>query len=155
MRTLMATLAASSLLLATSTLAQQPPPPEERAAQPPPASQPAEQQEHSREMQQAIPLAQGKPAQQQPLVSTQALVGTTVKNAQGEELGQIEELMIDAQSGQVQYAVLASGGVLGVGGERYSLPWETLKMGLGKDELVVEVDKAQLQKAASGSPSGS
>jgi PRC-barrel domain len=60
--------------------------------------------------------------------------------------------MIDPQSGQVRYAVLAAGGVMGMGGERYSIPWETLKMGLGTDELVVELDKAQLQKSAGGSP---
>ena len=40
----------------------------------------------------AIPLATAKPTQQQTLVSSKALVGVTVKNLQGEKLGNLQEL---------------------------------------------------------------
>jgi sporulation protein YlmC with PRC-barrel domain len=166
MRKCMITLASVGLLCAMPAFAQQqapsenpvdqspPPASEDPAAQsPPPASEePAQpQNEKSSAAQETIPLAQSKPAQQQPLVSTQSIVGATVKNTQGDELGKIQELMVDPQSGRVQYAVLSAGGVLGMGGERYSIPWEAMKMGLGKDELVVELDKEQLQQASGAS----
>jgi sporulation protein YlmC with PRC-barrel domain len=95
--------------------------------------------------QESIPLATSKPAQQQTLVSSGALVGTAVKNLQGEKLGDLRELMIDPQTGRVVYAVLASGGVLGMGEKSLAIPWETLKVGLGKEELIVEIDKDKLQ----------
>jgi sporulation protein YlmC with PRC-barrel domain len=95
----------------------------------------------------SIPLATSKPTQEQTLVSSSAFIGTAVKNLQGEKLGNLQELMIDPQSGRVVYAVLASGGVLGMGEKSVAIPWETLKVGLEKDELIVEMDKDKLQSA--------
>jgi sporulation protein YlmC with PRC-barrel domain len=110
-----------------------------------PSDQPVQ---HSSETpKESIPLATSKPAQQQTLVSSSALVGTAVKNPQGEKVGDIRELMIDPQSGRIVYAVMASGGVLGMGKKNLAVPWETFKVGLEKDELVVEIDKDKLQSA--------
>ena len=97
----------------------------------------------------AIPLATTKPAQQQTLVSSKALVGVTVKNLQGEKLGDLQELMLDPQTGRIVYATLASGTVLGMGGKPLDIPWEAFKVDLGKDGLIVEVDNNKLQ---TGSP---
>ena len=97
----------------------------------------------------AIPLATTKPLQQQTLVSSKALVGAPVNNLQGEKLGNLQELMIDPQTGRVVYATLASGTVLGMGGKPIDVPWEALKVDLGKDGLIVEVDNEKLQ---AGSP---
>lgn len=41
------------------------------------------------------------------------LIGMQVKNAQGEKLGKIQDLVIDVASEQVNYAVLSFGGMLG------------------------------------------
>ena len=54
--------------------------------------------------------------------------------------------MIDPQSGRIVYAVIASGGVLGMGGKSLAIPWETFTVGLEKDALVVEIDKDKLQR---------
>jgi sporulation protein YlmC with PRC-barrel domain len=97
----------------------------------------------------AIPLTTSKPAQQSARLSSSALIGTVVKNTQGEELGKIQELMIDPQSGRISSAVLSFGGVLGMNEKRIEIPWDTLRVGLAKKELIVEMDKEQLQPAPS------
>src|SRR6478735_332154 len=43
------------------------------------------------------------------------LLGMTVKNKQGETLGKVEELAIDAESGRIVQVVLSTGGYLGIG----------------------------------------
>src|SRR5580704_7263924 len=43
------------------------------------------------------------------------LTGDRVRNRAGEDLGKIEEIMLDVGSGRVAYAVLSSGGFLGIG----------------------------------------
>ena len=106
-----------------------------------------DQEEMEASTQQTIPLAASKPAQQDTLVSSNTIVGATVTNAQGEELGEIDELMIDPQTGTVKHAVLALSGGWLTTAKRIALPWETLKIGLGKEKLVVEMDKNQLQNA--------
>jgi sporulation protein YlmC with PRC-barrel domain len=125
------------------------------AANQQPASLAAEHSSHEQvapsdqSAQESIPLATSKPAQQQTLISSRALVGTAVKNQQGEKVGDIRELMIDPESGRIVYAVMASGGVLGMGEKNLAVPWETFKVGLEKDELVVQIDKDKLQSGSS------
>jgi sporulation protein YlmC with PRC-barrel domain len=97
--------------------------------------------------QETIPLSSSTPASQDIKVSGSTLIGTTVKTVQGEDLGKIKDLMIDAHSGRVTGAMLAVGGTLGMGSKVVQIPWEALKLGLGKQELVVEMEKDQLQTA--------
>ena len=42
------------------------------------------------------------------------------------------DLMIDKISGQVRYAVLEFGGFLGLGTDRYPIPWKALKYSTDK-----------------------
>jgi sporulation protein YlmC with PRC-barrel domain len=81
------------------------------------------------------------------VISSDKVEGTTVYNAGGEKLGSIDDLMIDKVSGQVQYAVLEFGGFLGVGSDRYPIPWKVLKYSTDKGGYVVPLDKARLSQA--------
>lgn len=81
------------------------------------------------------------------VIASDRVEGTAVYNTAGEKLGSIDTLMIDKQSGQVRYAVLEFGGFLGMGTERYPLPWSTLKYDTRQDGYVVPVDKGTLENA--------
>lgn len=82
-----------------------------------------------------------------PVISADKVEGTKVYNAAGDKLGSIEDVMIDKRSGQVRYAVLEFGGFLGIGTDRYPLPWSMLKYDTDKDGYVVPIDKSTLDKA--------
>lgn len=86
------------------------------------------------------------------IISSDKVEGTSVYNANGDKLGSIDDLMIDKLSGQVRYAVLEFGGFLGMGTDRYPLPWSMLKYDTKLDGYVVPVDKSQLEKAPRYSP---
>jgi sporulation protein YlmC with PRC-barrel domain len=73
--------------------------------------------------------------------------GATVYNESGDKLGSIDALMIDKESGEVRYAVLEFGGFLGIGTDRYPLPWSMLHYDRSKDGYVVPIDKKRLEKA--------
>jgi sporulation protein YlmC with PRC-barrel domain len=81
------------------------------------------------------------------VISSDRVEGTSVYNTGGEKLGSVEELMIDKVSGQIRYAVLEFGGFLGMGTDRYPLPWNMLKYDTEKEGYVVPLDKAVLEKA--------
>ena len=82
-----------------------------------------------------------------PVISSDKVEGTKVYNANGDKLGSIDDLMIDKRSGLVKYAVLEFGGFLGMGTDRYPLPWNLLKYDTDKDGYVVPLAKEQLEKA--------
>lgn len=81
------------------------------------------------------------------VISSDKVNGTNVYNPAGEKLGSIDSLMIDKLSGKVRYAVMEFGGFLGIGTERYPLPWDTLKYDTGMEGYVVSLSKEQLEGA--------
>ncbi len=81
------------------------------------------------------------------LIASDRVEGTAVYNRQDERLGTIKNFMVDKYSGQVEYAVLASGGLFGMGASNYPLPWDVLDYDSDKGGYVVDLDKAMLEKA--------
>jgi sporulation protein YlmC with PRC-barrel domain len=81
------------------------------------------------------------------VISSDRVEGTTVYNSAGEKLGTIDDLMIDKISGQVRYAVMEFGGFLGIGTDRYPVPWNMLKYDTSQDGYVVPLEKSQLEGA--------
>ncbi|CAN7452450.1 PRC-barrel domain-containing protein [Rhizobacter sp. LjRoot28] len=82
-----------------------------------------------------------------PCIAASRVEGTTVYNDRGDKLGSIDDLVIDKVSGQVRYATLEFGGFLGMGTDRYPVPWQLLTYDTERDGYVVPLDKAQLDRA--------
>jgi sporulation protein YlmC with PRC-barrel domain len=83
-----------------------------------------------------------------PLHRASEMIGTAVENPQGENLGKIEEIVIDPADDSVAYAVLSFGGFLGLGEKYFAVPWNALQH-KGEDgaEVVLDVDKERLENA--------
>lgn len=80
-------------------------------------------------------------------ISSDKVEGTSVYNAAGDKLGSVDDLIIDKRSGQVRYAVLEFGGFLGMGSDRYPMPWNMLTYDTDKEGYVVPLDKARIESA--------
>lgn len=74
-------------------------------------------------------------------------MGDDVKNSQGEQLGQIEEIMLDVKEGRVLYAVLSFGGFLGIGDKFFAIPWDALTIDTQREEVIFDIDKETLADA--------
>lgn len=83
------------------------------------------------------------------LVRTTKIEGATVYNADGDRLGTISSLMADNQTGQIEYAVLALGGFLGMGESQHPLPWDCLAHDTRRGGYVLELDKRLLRRGPS------
>ena len=81
------------------------------------------------------------------VLSVSTVTGDTVRNKKGEDLGWIEEIMIDLDSGRVAYAVLSSGGFLGMGDRLHAIPWNALAVDLEQREFVLDIEKERLERA--------
>lgn len=81
------------------------------------------------------------------LLSASTLKGTSVKNPAGENLGDIKDLMIDYNSGNVAYAVIAFGGFLGIGDKYFAVPLEALRVDKNTEEIIMDVNKEKLENA--------
>ena len=81
------------------------------------------------------------------IVKTKEVIGSKVRNAKNEDLGKIEEIVLDKNSGNVRYAVLSFGGMLGMGDKLFALPWGTLKCDEENNCYILNVEKDSLKNA--------
>lgn len=89
----------------------------------------------------------GETGQVRRVLSTSTLVGDDVRNPAGEDLGKIEDIMVDTSSGRVAYAVLSFGGFLGMGDKLFAIPWEALRLDQEHEHFVLNVEKETLEEA--------
>ena len=88
------------------------------------------------------------------LIAADQVEGTTIYNPAGDNLGSLEDVMIDKVSGKIAYAVVGFGGFLGIGSRHYPLPWEKLKYDTNMGGFVVDLDKRILEGAPSYADDG-
>lgn len=70
------------------------------------------------------------------------LMGRRVENQDGQRLGQLKDLAIDARSGRVLYAIVASGGFAGIGPKLSAVPAGAISSATAKAGVaVVEVSR--------------
>jgi sporulation protein YlmC with PRC-barrel domain len=81
------------------------------------------------------------------LISSRRVEGTVVYNRDGARLGTIHAVMIGKRSGQVAYAVLSFGGIFGLGGHVYTIPWEALTYDVDLDGYVAPMSRAEIEQA--------
>jgi sporulation protein YlmC with PRC-barrel domain len=81
------------------------------------------------------------------VLSASTLAGDKVVNARGEDIGKIDEIMIDTPTGRVAYAVLSFGGFLGMGDKLFAIPWSRLSLDEDNKVFVLDIDKETLKQA--------
>jgi hypothetical protein len=80
-------------------------------------------------------------------MSANKIIGGKVQNRKGEDLGSINDVMVDASSGRIAYAILSFGGFLGIGNKLFAIPWDALTFKPDKQVFLIRVDKETLEEA--------
>lgn len=81
------------------------------------------------------------------LMGADTLVDEDVYNLEGEDLGDIKEIMLDINYGRVAYAVLSFGGFLGIADKLFAVPWSALKLDTVNKRFLLNVEKKRLESA--------
>ncbi len=81
------------------------------------------------------------------VLTAHSIMGDKVVNTAGQDLGDIKDLMIDLNKGCIAYAVLDYGGMFGIGGKYFAVPWHAFNVDEDNKELMLNVDKDALKNA--------
>jgi sporulation protein YlmC with PRC-barrel domain len=90
--------------------------------------------------------AQDVPA---PLQKMHTLIGHGIEDQNGQDTGHINDIVIDAATGDVAYVIVALGGVAGVGEKLFAIPWHILQQPANTDTLRLKLTTEQLKNAPS------
>lgn len=74
-----------------------------------------------------------------------SIIGSKVVNSARQDLGKIEDLVIDCRTNRLAYAILSFGGLLGVGDKHFAIPWEALSYDATEEYAVLNIDRSSLE----------
>ncbi len=83
-----------------------------------------------------MPVATGKKVE-----IDSEMIGDTVKNPKGEDLGKLEQLIMDSETKRIEYAMISIGDT----GQMKAYPWSSFKVNKEQGNIVLNVTKEQLQ----------
>jgi sporulation protein YlmC with PRC-barrel domain len=80
--------------------------------------------------------------------SARRLTGVPVRNTRGEPLGHLDDVLVDVERKVLAYAVVADGGILGLGTHLYIVPWKALRLHSDRETtLLLDVRTGGLREA--------
>ncbi len=82
----------------------------------------------------------------QTLMSASTLSGDDVKNVQGENLGQVKDIMLDTEDHSIAYYVLSFGGLFGMGDTLFAIPPEAMRLNTNDNCFILNIDKDRLKE---------
>jgi sporulation protein YlmC with PRC-barrel domain len=81
------------------------------------------------------------------IMAADTLQGDRVVNLQDEDLGTIDDIMLDVQRGSVAYAVMSCGGALGLGEKLFAIPWNALTLDANRKCFVLDASRDRFRNA--------
>ncbi|WP_416866204.1 MAG: PRC-barrel domain-containing protein [Imperialibacter sp.] len=76
-----------------------------------------------------------------------SIIGDKVFNKGNEEMGEINDVMIDLSTGKIEYFVIEMGGFLGIGEKYFAIPFAFLTVDSKKEAFVINQESATLKNA--------
>ena len=102
-----------------------------------------------------IPQSMPSPSPSGLQIDSKSLVGSTVRGDDGQDIGHVANLMIDANDGRVTAVVITMGKLVGVGGVGVTLggkdvtvPWSGIKLARDQQRVVVTLPQSMMPAAS-------
>lgn len=76
-----------------------------------------------------------------------SIIGDKVHNEAGEDVGKIEDIMIDITTGKIEYVVIAFGGFITINEKYFAIPFRLLRVDTENKAFIFNQPKEVLEKA--------
>lgn len=84
------------------------------------------------------------------ILGADKLEGMTVRSQDNKDVGTINKILLNTENGRIEYVVVSSGGVLGVGDRKFVVPWQSVSVKKAGDKwegFVAKMDAEKLRTA--------
>jgi sporulation protein YlmC with PRC-barrel domain len=79
-------------------------------------------------------------------IQATSIIGSRVRNQDSENVGKIEDFVIDMETGRIAYAVLSFGGFLGMGDKLFAVPFQSMQFDVEDEEFVLNVNIVNIER---------
>ena len=80
-------------------------------------------------------------------LTASSIIGDKVENKAGEKLGKIKDIMLNVNSGAMEYFIVEFGGFLGIGEKFFAIPFNLLTVDPEKQVYIFDQPREMLEKA--------
>jgi sporulation protein YlmC with PRC-barrel domain len=80
-------------------------------------------------------------------IPTTRLGKYNVVNEKGQDMGQVQNFVVDMVSGRIAFVAVSFEGFLGISDKWFAMPWEILTWSIEKKEFILDMPKETLEKA--------
>ena len=88
------------------------------------------------------------------LAKASDIIGKDVRNAQDEDLGKVQDLIVSLEHGTVPYAVITHGGAVGIGRTKTAVPLSSLQCSPDGKKVILSATKDELKAVSKTPPEG-
>ncbi len=86
-------------------------------------------------------------------IDSRSLVGSTVRGEDGQDLGKVANVMIDANDGRVTALIITVGRTLGgtgitLGGKDITVPWNAIRLARDQQNVIVTLQQPMMPSAS-------
>jgi sporulation protein YlmC with PRC-barrel domain len=81
------------------------------------------------------------------VMAAATLDGDRVMSSDGHDVGKLKDIMLDIRSGRIAYAVLSTGGFLGIGDKLLAMPWSALTLDADRKCFVLSLTAERVKNA--------
>ncbi len=81
------------------------------------------------------------------VMAARTLEGDRVLTMDGDDIGQVADIMLDVRAGRIAYAVVSSGGAPGGGDKLLAVPWNVLVLDVERRCFVLPVPTERVREA--------
>lgn len=81
------------------------------------------------------------------ILTATSIIGDKVINRAGENIGEINNIMVNILDGTIQYLIIEFGGFLGVGEKLFAVPFAAVKLNAKDQNFTLDVEKSFLESA--------
>jgi sporulation protein YlmC with PRC-barrel domain len=80
-------------------------------------------------------------------IPTSRLKRYDVVNKKGQDMGQVQNFVVDMVAGRIAFVIVSFEGFLGISDKWFAMPWEILKWSVDNKKFILDMAKEALEKA--------
>jgi len=80
-------------------------------------------------------------------LTASSIIGDKVHNKEDEHLGEIKDIMLNLNTGKIEYYIIEFGGFLGIGEKYFAIPFRLLTVDPNKQIFIFDQTREMLEKA--------
>jgi sporulation protein YlmC with PRC-barrel domain len=81
------------------------------------------------------------------ILASSSIMGDKIYNSVGEDLGKIKDIMINIESGSIEYLVVEFGGFIGLGEKYFAFPYRVFSIDTDRHAFILNQSKEELESA--------